>query len=386
MAILEWNNSLPAAIPDTVSALELIPGDPVLNTYGTLAALTQRDRSRVPARFDLAGAAISTLPIELEAKLGFLLGSQEFYRQAERVYADLITRGEKSAAICYDLGLAQYLAGESTEAIKTLERLHHSGAISESLNLLAQAYVKVEQPQQAIDVLKEAITADPADESNYLDLANLCIEHGLDPQADQVVRAALERLPRSAKLYFQAGLISSLSRRFDQANQYFEKAIILDPDGDLPKAALDLLQIEQSKLPEAITGLRKQLKATPHSALLWYFLGVALNREEAGIAKSENAEAEQAFQKALKLDSKLPFPYLELAKIYVHSARAAAAVSLLRQAIAFPSTARSATYQLAMIYRATNQPELAKEMLSKIRNLGAEDRTVNRFQPDSAAK
>ncbi len=386
LAILECNENLPDAAADTLSALASSPGDAVLNAYGTLAGLTRGDRSKIASYFDLAGDAISSMPVELEAKLGFLLGSHEFYKEAQRAFADVMSRGFKSPGIRYNLGLAEYLAGENAEAIRALEELRRSGPNSESLNLLAQAYVKAEQPQKAIDVLKEAISADPVNESNYLDLANLCIEHGLDPQAEEVVQAGIGRLPQSSKLYFQAGLISSLSRRFDEANRNFEKAMLLDPSGDLPKAAVDLLQIEQSRLPDAVARLRKQLKADPKSALLWYFLGVALNREGPGEGgQPQSAEAEHAFQTAMKLDPSLPFPCLELAKIYVHSGRAAAAIPLLRQAMDSPSTNRSATYQLAMVYKATNQPDLAKELLSKIRAAGVQGRTAESFQPEPRA-
>jgi predicted Zn-dependent protease len=372
LAILEWSHQLPSRAADTDRALEVSPRDPLLNAYGALTALENGRRDLATQRLGLAGNSLSLLPPALEARLGSLLGSRGFYAEAERVFSDLSTHGHNTSAVQFNLALAQMLQGRSEAAIATLTG--HSPLGSDALNLLAQAYEKENQPQRAVDTLRKAIAADPGIENNYLDLANLCVDHGLDPQAEKVVDAGLARMPRSSKLLFEAGLLRSLAGKAEEANSFFNRALLLDPHRDLPAAAIELLQMEQSKIPEAISGLRDKLRNDPDSALLWYFLGVALNR--AGNQEDGSHAAEEAFRKATSLDPKLPFPNVELAKIYAHSGRIEEAIPLLQRALEFPSTKRPATYQLAMAYRKLNQPDKAREMLSK---LSDQDK---RFQTD----
>lgn len=362
LAVLEWNHRLPARVADTDRALAVSPRDPVLNAYGALAALEKGERGLVMPRLELAGDSVSLLPPALEARLGSLLGSRGFYPAAERILLDLSKNGRATPAVQFNLALAQMLQGHTQAAIETLTA--HSPLSSDALNLLAQAYQKENRPQQAVDALRKAIAADPGDEDNYLDLANLCVDHGLNKQAEEVVNAGLVRLPRSSKLLFEAGLLRSLAGKVEEANAFFNRALLLDPHRDLPAAAVELLRMEQSKLPEAISGLREKLRGDPKSALLWYFLGVALNR--AGNQEGGPHAAEEAFRKATVLDPKLPFPNLELAKIYVHTGRVEQAIPLFERALASPSTNRPATYQLAMVYRKLNQPQKAREMLAKL--------------------
>ena len=366
LAILEFNGGMPGAAARTAAALRLNPRDPMLNAYGAITALERKDAGAVKQCLEMAGAARANLPIELEARLGVLLGTRGLYRQAAEVFQEVIGRGADRPALRYNLGLAQFLSGDYGAAALTLEA---GRPTSEGLNLLAQAYEKSGQTQKAIDALRAAATLDPADENNYLDLANLCLDHNAYAVGIEVVEAGLKQRPESARLRLELGLLRAQSGHFDEAQEEFERAGRLDPTSTLPVAAAELAGIQQNRLPETITGLREKVKRNESSPVLWYLLGWALVRNGAGDGTPEFLEAQADFRKAIERDPRLSYPYVELGKLYLRTGEAARAVPLLEKAVVLAPHDRSVFYQLALAYRRINQPERARQMLAKVREL-----------------
>ena len=379
LAILEWNMGA-SAVAHTEAALKLNPGDAVLNAYGTLAAIEESDsNAAIIDRFKLAAGAITLMPPRLQYRLGLQLARRGLYPESASIFEDLSKQDPDSAALRYNLALAQYLSGRYREAIGTLEPVRFRRPSSDAMNLLAEAYEKAGETQKAIDTLRKAIEIDPENENNYLDLSNLCADHNAFEQGMQVVKTGLKYKPASARLNFQAGLLLVLSGNYSQAQAKFERAAALEPRNDLPQAAIDLATIQQSRLGDAIADLRRQLTQKPRSGMLWYLLGTALNRTGAADGSPEQQEAISAFRKSLELDSKLPWPRLELGKMYLHLKQPDKAVPLLEQAARMPSVARAAYYQLALAYRELNQPQRSREMLARVKELNDRERASNSF-------
>jgi tetratricopeptide (TPR) repeat protein len=222
--------------------------------------------------------------------------------------------------------------------------------------------------------LREATIAAPQDEANYLDLANLCIDHGNYSLAVEVVEVGLKNNPSSAKLLFQLGLLHVLSGNSERAQGEFEQAGRLEPASALPGAAIELSAIQQSRLTDAAASLREKVKRNPDSPVLWYLLGSSLIRSGADVGSPEFSEAETAFRNSMKFDPKLPYPYIELGKIYMRLHRVTDAVPLLEKATVLAPGERAPYYQLAIAYRNLNRPEQSKRMLARIRELSQRDR------------
>lgn len=373
LTIVEWNSGrVPQAAKHTVEALKLLPGDPVLNAYGAIAALNANQPGAAKQRFHAAGGAISALPPQLESALAALLGKHGLYAESIRAGEDVLKRGFDSPELRYNLALAEFLSGGYPACIRRLEDACARQASSESLNLLAQAYDKAGQTQKAIDTLREATAVAPGDENNYLDLAALCIDHGAYTLGIEVVEAGLKHKPGSARLLFQLGLLYALSGDFGKAEANFERAAAFEPASDLPAAALDLARIQQSRLGAAIDDLRAKVKQQPSSAVLWYLLGSALIRS--GAVGSAASEAEAAFRNAIRLDARLPYSYIELGKIYMRQRRIREAVPLLERATRLAPRERAPYYQLALAYRQMGDSGRSAEMLARVKELNQADR------------
>jgi tetratricopeptide (TPR) repeat protein len=359
----------PRAAEDTRRALEVSPRDQILNACVTISDLQSKDSAAAKRHLDLAGEAISAMPLFMEVRLAYLLGTNRMYAESARVYQDIVAHGGRGSTLTYNLGLAQYLAGDYEGAIRTLEQHEPSRPSRDGLNLLAQAYEKNHQTQFAIDRLREAITLFPADVNNYLDLAAICIDHNAYPLGIEIVQLGLKEKPRSEKLLFQLGVLHALSGQFDLARKEFAIARKLAPVNDLPVAALELSNIQQNGRQETLQELRENLKEKGDSAILWYLLGSSLIHNGAQPGEPEYAEARTAFLKATRLDPTLPYPNVELGKMYERSGNLTKAISLFEKAAASSPRDPAPYYHLARDYQKVNQPQKAAQMLNKLKKI-----------------
>jgi tetratricopeptide (TPR) repeat protein len=379
LAVLECRMKRRGAAEHVEQALKISPQDPVLNAYAAVYALQRKDVSAASRHLDQAGDAISAMPPEIEMHLAYLLGTSGLYPGAARVFQDIVALGGSSPTLRYNLGLAQYLAGDYTSAIQTLEEAESHGHSSDSLNLLAQAYDKNHQTQLSIDTLRKATVLFPADENNYLDLATICIDHNAYPLGIEVVQIGMKNKPGSERLLFQLGLLHALSGQFDLAREEFLKAGKMAPGKDLPVAALGLADIQQNGREDTIRELRNNLKQKGDSAILCYLLGSSLVRNGARPGSPEYAEAHAVFQKAIKLDATLPYPYIELGKMYEQEGKILEAIPLFEKAAVLGPRDPSSYYHLARDYQKLNQPQKAEQMLNKLKEIDQSSREFERM-------
>jgi tetratricopeptide (TPR) repeat protein len=103
----------------------------------------------------------------------------------------------------------------------------------------------------------------------------------------------------------------------------------------------------------------------------------------AGPGRPEFTEAQSAFQKAIHLDPKLAYPYIELGKIYFQLGRTEESVPLFEKGIALAPKEPSSYYRLAMAYRKLNQTQRANQMLDRLKEM---NRRTREFEQSGLSK
>jgi len=98
-------------------------------------------------------------------------------------------------------------------------------------------------------------------------------------------------------------------------------------------------------------------------------LGSSLIHNGAQPGEPEYAEARTAFQKATRLDPTLPYPNVELGKMYERSGNLTKAISLFEKAAASSPRDPAPYYHLARDYQKVNQPQKAAQMLNKLKKI-----------------
>lgn len=122
--------------------------------------------------------------------------------------------------------------------------------------------------------------------------------------------------------------------------------------------SLFLTQDYKGVLPE----LQQLLKADPRSANLNFFVGDCL------LETARINEAVPYLETALKLDPKMLPAHVALGLCYVHLDQPKKAIPHLKAGLKLDKDG-SLYYQLARAYRATGQPELAKQAMQKYQAL-----------------
>src|SRR5262249_25072887 len=149
----------------------------------------------------------------------------------------------------------------------------------------------------------------PREESVYLDLMALCIEHHTWDVAIQVSEAALDRLPESFRLRVERGAVYALKGEVETAEREFIEAVRVAPHEVLPQGSLALARVQLNRIPEAIDGLRACLSEHPKDFVANWILGETLSQTE------DASQAVGYLQDAVRLDPREAAPRVLLGKL-----------------------------------------------------------------------
>lgn len=128
------------------------------------------------------------------------------------------------------------------------------------------------------------------------------------------------------ELLFQGDRLAQ-EHRWEQAEQAYRKAAILNPLAAEPHVRLGRIFLKQGGVDRALVELNRAIELDPGSALAWFHKG----RAEA-IGKSYR-EAERAFRQAAEIDSEEPAPWIALGTLYLDTDQPEQALAALGRGI-----------------------------------------------------
>jgi tetratricopeptide (TPR) repeat protein len=106
--------------------------------------------------------------------------------------------------------------------------------------------------------------------------------------------------------HYRLGLVYQLLEQFKEAAASYLRAINLKPDDPMSNMSLGTVYLSLDKPKDALPYARKAVQHAPNNAAAWVNLGLVLD------ANANYAESENAYRKALDLDSSLTLPRLYL--------------------------------------------------------------------------
>lgn len=328
----------------------------------------------------------SAIGVRTQLQLGVALTEAGTPARAIPYFENVQQRYPAARDVAYDLALCYMTLKRFHEAISVLERANGAGhENSETDNLLAEAYEAEHQTQQAVDVLRRAIALDPADESNYLEFASICIDHQAYDDASKVLAVGLSVHPKSAHLLFERGILNAMQDHFDAAEKDFQQSAELAPQDTAASYGLGVTFLETGKAAEAIPILRKRLRSRPDDPDLLYLLGEAMLRAGAKPGEDTYAEAQRVLEHSIQLKPTLVDAHIELGTIYLQQGRLQPSIDELEQARRLDPKANSAYSHLAIAYRRLGQQEKSREVLNQLKAVLDQERTDTRA-PEEAAR
>jgi tetratricopeptide (TPR) repeat protein len=216
---------------------------------------------------------------------------------------DVLARGShlrpESVQLKYNLAVASLQNHDPATAIRVLEPLAGLGDAG-LLNLLASAYTQANRPDDAFRTLENTIELRPLEQSNYLDLAILCLEHHQENRSVIAATAGIARIPKSSSLYLIRGVAYAQLAEYDKAESDFSAAAQIEPDQPHSTIAMSLLYSDRKQPDKERVLLDKQLKVTPNDAVTNYLLAALLTRAGAAPGQPAFEEARAHLAKSLK--------------------------------------------------------------------------------------
>jgi predicted O-linked N-acetylglucosamine transferase (SPINDLY family) len=202
-----------------------------------------------------------------------------------------------NALAWFGLGVAREGCGEVDLARTAYARaLELRPEFPEALNNLAVLRRAAGEIDEAETLLRKAVSQNPAFGAAAVNLAALLTGERQDPRgAVEILRAAIEALPADAGLRFELGLTYTRLGRPGDARAAYEDAIRLDPCHADALTNLGVLHFDASAYAEAEDCYRRALAVRPEQVEAWNNLGNLLLRLE------RLDEARLAFESALRL-------------------------------------------------------------------------------------
>jgi tetratricopeptide (TPR) repeat protein len=355
----------PAAMHYVRKLLAAAPENPVANAMAGALAYQAHDCSNSDKYFQQSREAVFQSTNALAEFADCLLKSNRADEAAQ-----VLTRGvelhPESIQLKYNLAVAELQDHKPEQAISVLAPL---SAVRDSglLNLLASAYIQTNQPDDAFRTLEAAIEISPTDETNYLDLAILCLEHNQEDRSVAAATAGIARIQKPASLYLIRGVAYAQLAQYDKAESDFVAAAQIEPDQPHSTIAMSLLYSDRNQLDKEKELLNRQLKTTPDDAVTNYLLADLLIRSGAEPGQPAFEEAEAHLARSLKSKPDSAEAQILMGKLLEQQSDLPGALKHYDLALATEPENRSALDRKFVLLRKLHRNQDAAEVLARLK-------------------
>jgi tetratricopeptide (TPR) repeat protein len=365
--------------------LKIRPDDPTTHAMMAALAYKKHDCPSAVKHFELGGQALSSRPIALE-EYGACLMELQKAEQAIPVFEQILALAPDDPHARYNLAVVQFAAHQSNEAINTLQSLlDQSEPDTDVLDLASAAYEDIGDTPRAVNLLRQAIVANPQKTKYYVDFAALSYKHESFQVGVEMVNAGLTQLPKSAPLHIARGILYIQMGQFEKGQSDFEVANRLDPSQASAAVAEGLAQLQASNLEQALKTVETELKAHPKDAFLHYLKAEIIAQSGPAVGSPEFKEAEQAASRAVQLQTDFPLARDVLGNLYLESGQNEKAIEQCRVALRENPADQIAVYHLMLALRKTKDPKgevpgLVKRLAELKAQSQEQESSVNRYK------
>lgn len=221
------------------------------------------------------------------------------YADAQIALESYAARNPQSAETLFMLGFVLNRENKPADSLKTYTQAAKLATPqSDDLKVVAQDYVLLNDYDDAIRLMKQAVAFDPKNEQAWYGLGRCLYTQSEFGEAQQAFQRALALNARDVKAEANLGLAFEMDNKPDQAEAAYKAAVTLanaDAQTDeWPYLDYGAFLLEHDRPAEAIPLLRRAVAVAPRCAECHGKLGRAL--AESGQAKQGVAELREAVQ------------------------------------------------------------------------------------------
>lgn len=298
------------------------------------------------------------------------------YDIAEKLFHSIRSTYPDRETLEYNLALVAYRSERLEQSAHILRELIRAGAGNGDVySLLGWCYQKQHRSAEAVHAFEQAIRRDPDNELTYLDLATLLEDSGRLKAGLAVVKAALDRLPRSSGLWEMRGRIEVRTEQYQEAVTSYAEAIRLAPDSPEAHLGQAIALSSAGRIPQARAAFENGIQHFPRYARFHQEYGLMLLREAESGRLEDGQRAAALLESALALDETLAESHFQLGKLALSAGNIDAALNHFLRAVALNPTGSKIHYALANLYR----------RLGKLEEAAAEIRTFEKLKYEETA-
>ena len=301
--------------------------------------------------------------VQVHFSLGLLLASHGLYKlaQVELEQADALQ--PETFEILYNLGLTYVRNAEYPKAELVSSRaLKQKPEDPDALYLVARVYNGESRPLDALDLLVKAHKLAPKNTDIIYLMAQISISQNYFEDAIPLLQSGLELAPQRSDLRAALGESYFMAGKVEPAITEFKKLVEVEPSAR-SYAFLGLSYRHLGRFDEAKQYFEKGLKLDPNSGSCLYNLGFIAERQ------GNTAEAESRFQQTLHANPDSADALLELANLRIAARKFPEAESLLKRYVQVSREPSTGYYKLAMVERSLHETEAAERDLKVFQTL-----------------
>jgi tetratricopeptide (TPR) repeat protein len=292
--------------------------------------------------------------VKLHFTLGVVLASKKQYGPAIHEFEIANALQPRTFEILHDLGQAYLRNGQFSNAEATLEQgLELDRKSAETLYLLAQCLADQNKDIEALEFLVRARKVAPDNTDVILLMARLSMKQQFYEDAIVLLQEGTKLDAARAEFHAALGESYFTVGKVDAAMEEFKLLLQLDHSAR-SYTYMGLCQRHLGKLDDAKDYLNQGLKLDPHDPVILFNLGVIAKKQQ------EQARAEQYLRQSLKINPAYEEALFELGGLLMDERRYAEAVPLLRRSAQLSQKPAKNYYKLATAERNLHQLDAAQ--------------------------
>lgn len=300
------------------------------------------------------------------AELGDALSKAGLYREAETELKSALALEPENSEVYADLGRVYLFLNDIPSAGKILETAAAKNiADAQVYSLLAVVYEKVGRYENAIPVMRMAISLEPESEKYRFQYGFILTNASAPAAAIIRIDQALKEFPQSSRLWLVRGVAEITAGKLSDAEKSINKALELDSNFAQAYAYLGVTRVQLGKYDEAIKLYETALKNDSSlSALHQMIADVMLNQTNADYNRIESE-----LKKSIAADPNFTMSYLTMGLLYTRMNRWEDALKYLVKATELKPDLAEAYYQLGRVYSRLKQKDEAAKAMNKFKDL-----------------
>lgn len=224
-----------------------------------------------------------------------------------------------------------------------------SQGLSDAYTRRGNELLEAEDLPKARFFFEEAVRLDEQNSTAYAGLGEVFAAQDEKPQAIESYRKALEINRELTELHAPLGILYYQQGEIAKAEDNLTKALKINPDDAETQYFLGLIRYKQTRYDDAETALRYSIRLDPTNAEAFYYLGEVYDKLD------RQPEAIAAYQKAVELDPKFVEAWFDLGAALYNSERFEEAVTAYKSVIRNKTDYFQAYANLGDVYRQMNR-------------------------------